>query len=78
MDEIKFIAAILCAQTILLEDVASDPIVKTVDFYERMLAELESRGHRGPTGNARAGRNTLGAIRDVYRRGSYSIVRRRS
>jgi len=32
MDENKLIAAILCAQTILLEDVASDPIVKTVDF----------------------------------------------
>jgi hypothetical protein len=45
MDENKLIAAILCAQTILLEDVASDPIVKTVDFYERLLGELRAREH---------------------------------
>ena len=52
MDETKLIAAILCAQTILLEDVASDPVVKTVDFYERVLAELRARGHGGPTSDA--------------------------
>jgi hypothetical protein len=52
MDEIKLIAAILCAQTILIEDVASDPVVKTVDFYERVLAELRARGHGGLTSDA--------------------------
>jgi len=48
MDETKIIAAILCAQTIILEDVASDPVAKTVDFYERVLDELRTRGHGGP------------------------------
>jgi hypothetical protein len=52
MDETKIIAAILCAQTIVLEDVARDPIGKTVDFYERILAELRERGHGGPATGA--------------------------
>jgi hypothetical protein len=52
MDETKIIAAILCAQTIVLEDVARDPISKTVDFYERLLAELRARGHGGPISDA--------------------------
>ena len=52
MDETKIIAAILCAQTIVLEDVARDPIGKTVDFYERILAELRARGHGGPASDA--------------------------
>ena len=52
MDETKLIAAILCAQTILLEDVASDPIGKTVDFYERILAVLRARGHGDLTSDA--------------------------
>jgi hypothetical protein len=45
MDENKIVAAILCAQTVILEDVARDPVVKTVDFYERLLAELRRRGY---------------------------------
>ena len=52
MDETKIIAAILCAQTIVLEDVALDPIGKTVDFYERVLAELRARGYGGPASDA--------------------------
>jgi len=52
MDETKIIAAILCAQTIVPEDVARDPIGKTVDFYERLLAELRARGHGGPISDA--------------------------
>jgi ATP-dependent Clp protease ATP-binding subunit ClpA len=52
IDETKIIAAILCSRTILPEDVASDPIGKTVDFYERILAELRARGHGGPGSNA--------------------------
>jgi hypothetical protein len=52
MDETKIIAAILCAQTIVLEDVACDPIGKTVDFYERILAELRARGYGGPASDA--------------------------
>jgi hypothetical protein len=35
VDETKIIAAILCARTIFPEEVASDPIGKTVDLYER-------------------------------------------
>ena len=48
MDEANIIAAILCAQTVILEDVATDPIRKTVDFYERLLAELRARGYGDP------------------------------
>jgi hypothetical protein len=58
MDEAKIIAAILCAQTIILEDVASDPVAKTVDFYERVLAELRTRGHGGPAVDDRARRRS--------------------
>jgi hypothetical protein len=45
MDENKIIVAILCAQTVILEDVARDPVIQTVDFYERLLTELRRRGH---------------------------------
>ncbi len=45
MDETQIIAAILCAQTVILEDAASDPVVKTVDFYKRVLEELRRRGY---------------------------------
>jgi hypothetical protein len=51
MDETKIIAAILCAQTVILEEVSTDPIRKTVDFYERLLAELQARGY-GDLGDA--------------------------
>ena len=43
VDETKLIAAILCARMILPDDVAADPIATTVDFYERILAELRAR-----------------------------------
>ena len=45
MDETKIIAAILSNQILVLEDVAGDPVNKTVDLYERVLAELRARGH---------------------------------
>jgi hypothetical protein len=45
LDETKIIAAILCAGAILPDDVAIVSIDKTVDFYERILAELRARGH---------------------------------
>jgi hypothetical protein len=38
VDETKIIAAILCARTLLPEDVASDPVGKIVDLYERIAS----------------------------------------
>jgi ATP-dependent Clp protease ATP-binding subunit ClpA len=49
VDETKIIAAILCGQTIVGEDLAIDPVRKIVDLYERILAELRARGHGGPS-----------------------------
>jgi hypothetical protein len=66
MDETKIIAAILCAQTIVLEDVARDPIGKTVDFYERILAELRARGHGGPAGDAAARTRLISSVSSVW------------
>jgi len=48
-DETKIIAAILCAGAILPDDVAVISVGKTVDLYERILAELCARGRRGTT-----------------------------
>jgi hypothetical protein len=48
IDEIKIIAAILCARMILPDDVAIDPVGNTVDLYERLLRELRARGHGSP------------------------------
>jgi len=48
VDEIKIVAAILCARMILPDDAAVDPIGNTVDLYERILAELRSRQNKGP------------------------------
>jgi hypothetical protein len=45
-EETKIIAAILCAGAILPDDVAVISIAKTVDLYERILAELRARGHK--------------------------------
>jgi RNA polymerase sigma-54 factor len=45
IDETKIIAAILCGQTIIGKDLAIDPVREIVDLYERILAELRSRGH---------------------------------
>jgi hypothetical protein len=52
IDETKIIAAILCSRMILPDDVAADPIATTVDLYERILAELRSRGHDRPGNGA--------------------------
>jgi hypothetical protein len=49
VDETKIIAAILCGQAIVGEDLAIDPVRKIVDLYERILAELRARGHGGPS-----------------------------
>ena len=48
IDETKIIAAILCGQTIVA-DTETDPVKKVVDIYERILAELRSRGHGSPS-----------------------------
>ena len=48
IDETKIIAAILCGQMIV-EDAEADPVKKVVDIYERILAELLTRGHGSPS-----------------------------
>jgi ATP-dependent Clp protease ATP-binding subunit ClpA len=49
--ETKIIAAILCARSMLSEDMSIDPVRKIVDLYERILAELLARKHCGPSSN---------------------------